>query len=380
MKRSCVLTTATMLLVVISTPISSMAKGPDTPLADQPISTPVAIHTLEPKPPSRIAFAFRKPDRTKGIAVMNSDESHVTELSHDTFNMLPSWSPNGETLAYLTMRNEDLQIMMKYNLCMHFSLYVMNADGSNQHRAIDVPVFGYYSWSPDGKSIAFVSGFEDENNYGKDGVGSCALYVSNLDGQTPRRLTDVEGKVDPAGPSWSPQGTEIAYSGKVGKARYCITIARSDGSDKRTLTPGENPQWSPDGKRILFRAKDAASPGSPLELFVINVDGSGRKKLTENAGYVQLMKWSPDGKKILYGSEDKLMVMDADGGNAMDLAFGVGSIEEDQAVFTDGGARVVFVGITDHQHDLFVVDADGNNIRNLTNNPMIESYPSSTMP
>ena len=77
--------------------------------------------------------------------------------------------------------------------------------------------------------------------------------------------------------------------------------------------------FSPDGSEILF----AANHDGDLEIFVVNVDGSDQRQLTDNGGQDFFPSWSPDGQTIVFSSDRsgavELFLMDTDGGNQRPL-------------------------------------------------------------
>ena len=77
--------------------------------------------------------------------------------------------------------------------------------------------------------------------------------------------------------------------------------------------------FSPDGSEILF----AANHDGDLEIFVVNVDGSDQRQLTDNGGQDFFPSWSPDGQTIVFSSDrsgaEELSLMDTDGGNQRPL-------------------------------------------------------------
>src|SRR5688572_24697944 len=118
----------------------------------------------------------------KGLSVwsMNPDGSSPTRLTDDTsrgknladfspvYDSNPVWSPDGQKIAFISNRD------------YHFSLYVMNADGSNSHLVTDkVLELGEPAWSPDGGKIAFSAGKGITIGFNKP-VSN--LYVINIDG------------------------------------------------------------------------------------------------------------------------------------------------------------------------------------------------------
>ncbi len=127
----------------------------------------------------------------------------------------------------------------------------------------------------------------------------------NADGSGVRRLTHGAS----GSPAWSPDGRRIAFRGD----KSDIYVVDVDGSGQRRLAQSAgDPVWSPDGRRIAFERRFARG----AEIHVMNADGSGQRRLTRSAGLG--VDWSPDGRKIAFvsdrdGGRGQIFVMNADG-------------------------------------------------------------------
>lgn len=121
---------------------------------------------------------------------------------------------------------------------------------------------------------------------------------------------------------WSPEGTRVSYSSyrHTGEADEWLgssiwTVA-AKGGDPAMLGLGFGARWSPDGKQLAFSAPTRESDG---DLFVMNADGSARRRLLATPELEQAADWSPDGSKILFTqhntSGSDVMVVDVDGAN-----------------------------------------------------------------
>jgi Tol biopolymer transport system component len=164
-----------------------------------------------------------------------------------------------------------------------------------------------------------------------------------------------------------------------------IIVINADGSGRRTVLHwrgkrpafGIGPSWSPDGQRLVF---DARSKGSGAlcrsegpcndELYVVNADGSGLRRLTRNAAADAQAAWSPDGSEIAFisrrdGGAAEIYVMNADGTDQRRLTRTQG--DEGDLAWSPDGTKIAFSGTgAEKLRDVYVMNADGTHERQLT--------------
>jgi Tol biopolymer transport system component len=260
------------------------------------------------------------------IYVMNSDGSQIEQLTRDAFASLyftkssedsnPSWSPDGTQLVFESGRRNQ---MMTY---INHDIYVMGADGSNVRRLTDDGADeGSPRWSPDGESIAYVR-MEYFSNQAPIENPAWDIYVMNADGTDPMQLTsDPSNELEP---SWSPDGTRIAFISDRNGRNFDIYVMNADGSNITQVTDDSanefGPAWSPDGKHIIFNSDRNGN----VQLFMIRIEGSTLVQLTEDTSNSAYADWSPDGKRIVFESDRdtgyaNIYVMNADGSNIIQL-------------------------------------------------------------
>ncbi|MDQ3082786.1 MAG: DPP IV N-terminal domain-containing protein, partial [Gemmatimonadota bacterium] len=181
--------------------------------------------------------------------------------------------------------------------------------------------------------------------------------VAILDIET-REVTPVPNTKDAFGTAWSPDGNAIAFA----EGGNLFTI-RPDGSDRKNLTDGSfgvtrEPAWSPDGKLLVF---DCGIIPVSSEICVVNRDGTGLKRLTDNVYYDGSAAWSPDGLWIAFethrfGGQSDIVIMKADGTNVTKVATGA------DPTWMPDGARLLFGG----RDGIFTVRTDGTQLTRLT--------------
>jgi TolB protein len=200
--------------------------------------------------------------------------------------------------------------------------------------------------------------------------GDAEIYVMNADGSNVTRLTDNAD--DDTNPDWSPDGTQMAFTRYDGMNSH-IWVMDASGSGQTQLTAigdNEEPTWSPDGLRIAF---DTNRNGND-DIYVINADGSGVAPLTMSLDHESEASWSPDGAKIAYNRAGDVWVMDSDGTNAVDLTNepGTGDFNPD---WSPDGEKIAFASNRGDSVDVYVMDRDGSNVTNLTNVSMSDGRP-----
>jgi TolB protein len=209
-------------------------------------------------------------------------------------------------------------------------LVLVRDDGIEVKRLTDnISRDTYANWSPDGKKIVFSS--SDQNGAG--------LFVLDSEGGKVKRLTyGTDG-----GAAWSPNGKTIAFTRYNSRNGGQVLAIHADGTSKAKpavegiispaaedavteLTDGSNYDadlaWSPDGTKIVF----ASDRSGTFRLYVMDPDGHNVRELTQvnNPGGNAYPAWSPDGKRIAYtnsapdGSR-QIFVIDADGKNTKQL-------------------------------------------------------------
>jgi TolB protein len=274
---------------------------------------PLRSVSAKKSPPANGMIAYQSTEGGNGftndIYVMDADGKHPKRLTNGPTDddVVPVWSPLGNQIAFLTDRNGS-----------GYEIYLMNADGSNQRplrtAAEGGPMLGSnVEWSPDGTKLKFI-------NFGR-------VYVVNA----------VAGVEDGGG---------VAVS------------AAADAFDSEA-------SWSPDGSKLLV-VSSCSCGGSP-DLYVANVDGSGRTRLTDTPGFEATPRWSPAGGLIAYEADRGgrgIYVANADGTNEHLASGAVGSLGA--VAWSPDGSRLAFRSL---DGGVYVVKPDGTGLALVSSEP-----------
>ena len=269
-----------------------------------------------------------------GVYVMDSDGSALEEISPDAVGRdgRPLWSPDGTRLAFTSTRGRETG-------ASGLDIYVAELGSSYVHRVTWDSTGGPpASWSPDGESIVFVSGFDGEI-YLVDVAGGAKTRLTTIDDPVPYPATSF------ASPTFSPDGSRIAYVERSHSYRSigswppkaipvyagAVFVTDLDGSHRTRLTNSLAPEgsptkwidddqwpaWSPDGTQIAFSSDQGSDYFT--DLFVINADGSGRHQITDGTDKVLGPAWSPNGAMIAWSGDRFSFVANIDGTNKITL-------------------------------------------------------------
>lgn len=234
------------------------------------------------------------------------------------------------------------------------SLWTINLDGTNRSlltdRASDP------AWSPDGNAIVF---------YGWDGHprGGSGVYEISIDG-TSTRLIWNQGSAEYL--DWSPDGRYIAMNTITGTPNKRLVIYDRITNAAQDLGPGEQPNFAPDGNGIVART----CVGSHCGLFLMGRFGESKTRLTISADD-SMPSWSPLGDRIAYASQQggnwDIWVINTNGTGQVRLTDDPGI--DAMPVWLPDGSGIVFRSTRDGAWGIWVMNPDGANPRKITDAP-----------
>ncbi|HVL64812.1 MAG TPA: hypothetical protein VM573_06540 [Actinomycetota bacterium] len=237
-------------------------------------------------------------------------------------------------------------------------LWTVRPDGSDRTRLTDNDMMDAApSWSPDSEWLVF----ERRDVYGND----AALWIVTADGSTERRLSASDDSREFA-PDWSVQNV-IAF-----QQDDAVYVVAPDGGERRRLTTGSGPLWSPDGSRLLVqRGICTACDGSDQRraLFSVAADGSEEILLVRTKHSFSSYTWSPDEQRVAFsvaGRQTWLGVVDAGGQNRRRLVEGLSHFDA-QPSWSPSTSWIAFTKSSRRgAPDFWRVRPDGSGVRPVT--------------
>ncbi|HVO32232.1 MAG TPA: S9 family peptidase [bacterium] len=312
----------------------------------------------------------------------------------------PRLSPDGAMVAFVVTTIDQKQNRRRSEI------WTVPADGSHEPMPLTTAPQSSNAprWSPDGRSIAFLSGRPMPGD-AADQTPRTQVWMLSLAGGEARRVTNLLNGVSSF--SWSPDGTRLVCVGRSGPSdtgkspsdvrHYTHANYKFNDTgwfdDKRThlwvvdvrsgaatqITSGDDwndsdPQWSPEGTKIAFvsdRTGKAFDEGRNTDVWVIDAAGGPLTRISDHAGPDNQPRWSPDGKTIAFvaalegKAHPKIWVAPATGGASHQVADGLDLIPT-QLRWAEAGRALYFeTGVRGAAH-LYRVDVATRRVAPIT--------------
>lgn len=240
-------------------------------------------------------------------------------------------------------------------------IWMMDYDGANAERiTFNGGINKFPEWSDDNRFFTYTSKPESSTQW--------TIKIQEVNGEA--SSISVEGSYS-SSPAFAPGGNRIAFSASTPDSRDAdIFVSGTDGSGMRNLTssPGidTSPTWSPTGTQIAFISDRSGTP----QVWVMDADGSNLRRLVEEGGHCDSPDWSPDGRFILYSWQaprqwkHDVYLAEVATGKLYQLTRDFGAGENPH--WSPDGRHITFQGTRSGTKQIFIMNADGKNLKQIT--------------
>jgi TolB protein len=279
---------------------------------------------------------------------------------------IPLGAPSGE-LAFMSNEAGDWDVMM-----IDSEGVITNLTGDDSGGLDYVP-----TWSFQGDQLNFLTNRTGEIGAGRINADGTGLRTLSIASAVIATLGEQRFEWDPV---WSPTGEQLMW---ISLRTLNVEIMLGDGDAQN----GENisndggtdafQMWSPDGTQILFTSERDGNE----EIYVMDADGSNIVRLTDSADDDTHPTWSEDGQSILFITERNVKLEDGD------MEFYLMNVDgSDQRplgdetfiggyVFSADGQQIAYISNEEGDWNIYVKDADGENVKRLTESDADEIFP-----
>jgi Tol biopolymer transport system component len=264
----------------------------------------------------RIVFKrYFEPDQWSALFTVGSDGRGEKQLTHTSRNVTddqPDWSPDASLIVFTRCPAGG-----------PCAIYTVKPDGSQLKRLSPKPCLpgppgcedgANVSFLPDGRHVVYTRSTGGVRHFATwEQIEHSDIVVRDLDGRDPRVLIRSKRySNDFNSPQFSPDGSHVVYvraNSPLSKPALhrAVFVANADGSGSRRITPwslngGDNPDWAPNGKLIVFRSHEEDEGAAQSQIYVVKPDGSALRAITHFRSGTEVLSYSfsPDGKWITF--------------------------------------------------------------------------------
>jgi serine/threonine protein kinase len=313
-------------------------------------------------------IVFRSERNGGGLFLMGSTGESVRRLTNFGYN--PAWSPDSKKIVFAT----EL-VIHPYSRSTTSNLWIAEIGTGKTEKIFDGDAV-QPSWSPDGKWIAF---------WGlPKGTGERALWTINASGGSPVKISN-DNYINWS-PFWSADGKHLYFSSNRGGSMNLWWVKIDDGSGnvssdfEPVITPSLSSvmaKISLDGKKVIYVAKDTRANIYRINLDPVSENITGTPEaVTEGSRQFGYPSVSPDNKYIAAtstGQQEDIYIINTDGSGFLKLT---NDIYKDRGPkWSPDGKSLLFYSDRYGKYEIWEIDVDGSNLRKITNTNGLASVP-----
>jgi Tol biopolymer transport system component len=252
-----------------------------------------------------------------------------------------------------------------------YEIFTIPPNGGTPTQLTNTPTHeSFPSYSPDGSTIAYVTEYNDGNH---------DISIIPASGGTPTQLTN--NPTYETYPTYSPDGSTIAYAVHDGNDYDLYTIPASGGTPTQLTndsTSEYSPSYSPDGSTIAYIGQSCCSSS---EIYTISADGGTPTQLTNNTRNENHPTYSPDASRIAYvssdGGDDEIYAISADGGSPIKLTDN--TTDESSPTYSPDGSKLAYTTYMAYggknSNEIYAIPASGGTPIQLTDGSLLSYEP-----
>ncbi|TJY37823.1 DUF5050 domain-containing protein [Pontimicrobium aquaticum] len=280
----------------------------------------------------------------------------VTQNDSLVYDTAPRWSPDGTKILFYTYRHDDKGA----------ELYSLDISSEKMTRLTNTFHNEWWSdYSKDGKNIFFSSDKDKKKRF-----GGSEIYVMNVDGTNVRQVTKSRDTTYNIMPRVSPKGNQLLYSSDAfhytNSEIYLINESLEEVNLSNNPAKDQFGSWSPDGEKVIFQSNRDGN----FEIYVMNVDGTNIKRLTNNNYNDIDPSWSVNNEIAFISNRDgdnEIFIMNSDGSNQRQLTFN--EVLDVLPSWSPDGSTIAF-GTYRHgkkdKGDIYTIRRNGKGLKRMT--------------